>query len=137
MILKSVLGFAAFNAKATDFFIYTSFSAAQREEGMLTSVRGVAIKAKPAAPQGNMVVFSAASGDETAYPYTEKNHGLFTYFLLKKLQETQGSVTLGKLDNYIIDNVTKESVVSNGKSQTPTVMVSTAIENNWKELVIK
>ena len=130
MILKSVLGFAAFNAKATDFFIYTSFSAAQREEGMLTSVRGVAIK-------GNMVVFSAASGDETAYPYTEKNHGLFTYFLLKKLQETQGSVTLGKLDNYIIDNVTKESVVSNGKSQTPTVMVSTAIENNWKELVIK
>ena len=83
MILKSVLGFAAFNAKATDFFIYTSFSAAQREEGMLTSVRGVAIKAKPAAPQGNMVVFSAASGDETAYPYTEKNRliGHFGCFL--------------------------------------------------------
>jgi hypothetical protein len=37
-------------------------------------------------PQGNMVVFSAAQGDETAYPNNDEKHGMFTYFLLKKLQ---------------------------------------------------
>lgn len=125
------------NAKSVIVFMDACFSGSQRGEGMLASARGVAIKANPAAPQGNMVVFSAASGDETAYPYKEKNHGLFTYFLLKKLQETKGAVTLGELGNYIIDNVAKESVVSNGKSQTPTVMASSTIENNWKEFVIK
>ena len=104
---------------------------------MLASARGIAIKAKPAAPQGNMVVFSAASGDETAYPYKEKNHGLFTYFLLKKLQETKGAVTLGELGNYIIDNVAKESVVSNGKSQTPTVSSSITWADGWKTLHLK
>ena len=125
------------NANSVIVFMDACFSGAQRGDGMLASARGVAIKAKPAAPQGNMVVFSAASGDETAFPYKEKNHGLFTYFLLKKLQETKGTVTLGELGNYIMDNVTKESVVTNGKSQTPTVMASSSIENNWKNLVIK
>ena len=125
------------NAKSVIVFMDACFSGAQRGEGMLATARGVAIEARPAEPQGNMVVFSAASGDETAYPYMEQSHGMFTYFLLKKLQETKGSVTLGDLGSYIIDNVTKESVVSNGKSQTPTVMVSSTIDNNWKEMVIR
>ena len=125
------------NAKSVVVFMDACFSGAQRGEGMLASARGVAIKAKPAAPQGNMVVFSAASGDETAYPYKEKNHGLFTYFLLKKLQETKGAVTLGELGSYIMDKVTKESVVSNGKSQTPTVSTSMSLDEGWRELKLK
>lgn len=121
------------NAKSVVVFMDACFSGAQRGEGMLASARGVAIEARPAAPQGNMVVFSAASADETAYPYKEKSHGLFTYFLLKKLQETKGAVTLGELGNYIIDNVTKESVVSNGKSQTPTVTCSEIMGADWRK----
>ena len=80
---------------------------------MLASARGVALKAKGDVPQGNMVVFSAASGDETAYPYKEKGHGLFTYFLLKKLQESKGDCTLGELGEYIQTNVRQQSVVIN------------------------
>ena len=70
-------------------FMDACFSGSKRGDGMLASARGIAIKAKPQAPQGKMVVFSAAQGDETAYPYKEKEHGLFTYYLLKKLQETK------------------------------------------------
>ena len=121
------------NAKSVIVFMDACFSGAQRGEGMLAAARGVAIEARPAEPQGNMVVFSASSGDETAYPYREKSHGLFTYFLLKKLQETKGAVTLGELGNYIIDNVTKESVVSNGKSQTPTVTCSEIMGADWRK----
>lgn len=128
---------AALHAKSTVIFMDACFSGAQRGEGMLASARGVAIKAKEEKPQGNLVVFSAASGAETAYPYKEKGHGMFTYFLLKKLQETKGVVTLGELSDYITTNVKRQSVVTNRKGQTPTVMVSSSMENNWKELVIK
>ena len=106
------------------------FSGATRGDGMLASARGVAIKAKVGLPKGNTVVFSSAQGDETAYPYMEKNHGLFTYFFLKKLQETKGYVTLGELIDYVKDNVVKNSLVVNGKSQTPTVISSQTV-NNW------
>lgn len=109
------------------------FSGSQRGNNMLASARGVAIRAKPEMPSGNVVVFSAASGDETAYPFNEKQHGLFTYYLLKKLQDTHGDVTLGELGDYIIDKVSKESIVRNSKSQTPTVTPSSVI-GDWTNM---
>ena len=112
------------------------FSGAQRSGDMLASARGVTIKAEQGVPTGNMVVFSAAQGDETAYPYREKGHGMFTYFLLKKLQETKGDVTLGELSNYIETNVKRQSIVVNGKSQTPTVTPSASLEN-WEGVKLR
>lgn len=114
-------------------FLDACFSGARRGEGMLHSARGVAIKAKPTTPQGNMVVFSAASGDETAYPYNEKGHGMFTYFLLKKLQESKGDCSLGELGLFVEQNVKQQSVVINRKSQTPTVIPSSSYSTRWKE----
>lgn len=124
-------------SKSTVVFLDACFSGAQRDGGMLASARGVAIKAKPTAPLGNMVVFSAAQGDETAYPYKEQNHGLFTYYLLKKIQESEGNITLGELSDYITDQVGKKSIIVNRKSQTPTVSVSSSLKGNWKELKLK
>ena len=80
-----------------------------------------------------MVVFSAASAEQTAHQFADKQHGMFTYFLLKKLQETNGNVTLGELGNYIIDNVSKESIVRNSKLQTPTVTPSSVI-GDWTNI---
>ena len=124
-------------SKSTLVFLDACFSGANRDGNMLASARGVAIKAKPTAPIGNMVVFSAAQGDETAYPYNDKGHGLFTYYFLKKLQETKGDVTLGELSEYITDQVGKQSIVINRKSQTPTVSVSSALQDSWKNLKLK
>lgn len=124
---------AALHAKSTVIFMDACFSGAQRGEGMLASARGVAIKAKEEKPQGNLVVFSAASGAETAYPYKEKGHGMFTYFLLKKLQETKGVVTLGELSDYITTNVKRQSVVINRKGQTPTVTCSESMSADWRK----
>lgn len=113
------------------------FSGTQRGEGMLASARGVAIKAKPNKVDGKMVILSAAQGDETAYPYEEQGHGLFTYYLLKKLKESQGNVTLGDLASYIKDNVSKKSIVVNGKSQTPSVNPSASLGESWKNWTLK
>lgn len=133
--LYSELG--SMEAHSVTVFMDACFSGSERGSNMLASARGVAIKAKAVAPSGKMVVFSAASGDETAYPYKEKSHGLFTYFLLKKLQETKGEVSLSELGSYIIDNVAKESIVSNGKSQTPTITPSLSVADTWQNMKLK
>ena len=121
-------------AKSIVVLLDACFSGTNRGDGMLVSARGVAIKAKQNAPKGNMVVFSAAQGDEIAYPYEEKGHGMFTYYLLKKLQETKGNVTIGELADYVTTEVRKQSIVINGKMQTPTASPSEkAVDwRNWK-----
>ena len=124
---------ASCNTKSTIVFMDACFSGAQRNGQMLASARGVVIKAKDDAPQGNMVVFSAASAEQTAHQFADKQHGMFTYFLLKKLQETNGNVTLGDLGSYLIDNVSRESIVRNSKLQTPTVTPSSII-GDWTNI---
>ena len=118
-------------------FMDACFSGSKRGDGMLASARGVAIKARPQAPQGKMVVFSAAQGDETAYPFMEKEHGLFTYYLLKKLKETSGNVSLGELGQFVTEQVSRKSIVSNGKSQTPSVVSSGTMGESWKSMKLK
>ncbi len=118
-------------AENVTVFMDACFSGSKRENGMLASARGVAIKAKSGMPQGNMVVFSASQGDETAYPNDKEKHGMFTYFLLKKLKDTEGNVTLQELGDYIIKKVKEESVL-NGKLQTPCVTPSVILGEEWK-----
>lgn len=112
-------------------FLDACFSGATREGGMLAEARGVALKPKPVSAEGNMFVLSAASDQETALPYTEKNHGLFTYYLLKKIQESKGNVTLKDLSQYVEDNVKKNSLAVNKKLQTPSTSVSGNLKNTW------
>jgi hypothetical protein len=118
-------------------FMDACFSGSKREQGMLASARGVALKAKAGIPQGNMVVFSAATGDETAYPNKEQQHGLFTYYLLKKLQETKGDVALKDLGTYLTKQVSQQSLIINDKRQTPTVTPSAAVGAEWQNWKLK
>jgi hypothetical protein len=121
-------------AKQVTVLMDACFSGAKRDGQMLASARGVAIKAKAGMPKGNMIVLSASQGDETAYKYEEAGHGLFTYFLLKKLKETKGAVTMGELSRYIQEQVKRYSIVENGKIQTPSVQTSDTLEDKWESL---
>ena len=127
----------ALPAENVTVFMDACFSGSRRGKGMLAIVRGVAIKAKAQTPQGKMVVFSAAQGDETAYPLKDKEHGLFTYYLLKKLKETKGNVTYGELGTYLQTEVKRKSIVANSKSQTPTVTPSPNVAASWKTMKLK
>ena len=124
-------------AKNITVLLDACFSGSQRNEGMLVQARSVKLVAKTEQTMGNAIVFSAATGDETAYPFKDKQHGLFTYFLLKKLQETKGDVTYGELFDYIKTNVSQQSIVVNQKSQTPMANPSVALEGSWREMKIK
>lgn len=114
---------SAMPTQQTTVFIDACFSGVGREDKMLASARGVRIKPKDCDILGNLVVFTASQGDETAHPLNDGRHGLFTYYLLSKLAESRGDITLGELSDYITTSVKRKSAVS-GKPQTPSVRVA-------------
>ena len=77
-------------------------------------------------------MLTATSDDQTAWPYDEKKHGAFTYFLLKKIKETSGDVTLGELSDYVNDNVKKTIYLNKQKVQTPRVSTSFDMQPEWR-----
>ncbi len=121
-------------SKSIIVFLDACFSGTKRGDGMLASARGIALKVKDEAPTGNVLVFTAANGQQTAFPYKEKGHGLFTYYLLKELKNTKGNTNLGELFDFVSDSVSKQSVVINSKPQTPTMLPSPALDKKWRSL---
>lgn len=81
-----------------------------------------------------MVVISAASGDQTALPYPEKSHGLFTYFLLSKLRDSKGDITIGEMADYLSEEVAKQAIIVNKKPQTPDIKSSLTLGTDWKSI---
>jgi hypothetical protein len=116
-------------------FLDACFSGASSEGALTALVDGAGIKITPKedALFGNLVVFSATSEAEIAYPYEEKQHRMFTYFLLKKLQATKGEATYHDLASYIITNVKSYAFDVNRKTQTPKVQMSYDIKDNWEK----
>ena len=115
-------------------FIDACFSGNDRngEIAMNDEHRGVMIEMREENVPENVVVMTATSQKETALAYNEKGHGYFTYFLLKKLQETKGDVTYGELYDYIRREVSRTSVVNEQKIQTPTISTSSLKADLWK-----
>lgn len=113
------------------------FSGTERGDKNLVESAGLRPRPNPLLPSGNMVIISAAGSGETAFPYEAGQHGLFTYYLLKNLQDNGGDVTLGELCDYITKKVQHQSVVINHKLQTPTVVVSPTLAKNWRDLKLK
>ena len=107
------------------------FSGGGRNQGLL-AMKSVKIKPNEAQLKGNLVVLSSSTGEESSGVYREKQHGMFTYFLLKKLQESKGHITLKELSDYIQEKVELESVLVNNKRQTPQVLYSPDVEGVWE-----
>jgi hypothetical protein len=124
------------NPKMVTVFLDACFSGGGRNAGLLAA-RAVKVTPRSAPISNNLIVFSASSNDQKANPYNEVNHGLFTYFLLKKLQETEGKVTLSDLADYLKRRVQGQSLRSNMDEQTPEVNVSSSIISSWEDLKLR
>lgn len=112
------------------------FSGGARNQG-LVAARGVKVKPKESDLSGNLVVFAASSGDQSSLPYKEKKHGMFTYLLLKKLQETKGDITYEELFNHLQEQVGVKSLLINSKEQTPQANASPTLGDDWKGWKVK
>lgn len=127
----------AVKTSSTIVFLDACFSGHIRGDGMLMAARGIARK-QPVndVADTNMIIVTATKDNETALPYEEKGHGLFTYFLLKKLKSTRGNVSMGELTDYLIEEVKKYSVLENSKRQTPSVIHAPSMENKWRDIML-
>jgi len=127
---------ASSNASKITVFLDACFSGGGRDQGLLAA-RGVKIKPKEEVFIGNMLVFASSSGEEKSLPYEEKQHGLFTYFLLKKLKETNGNATYAEISDYLRKEVSRKSLIENNLKQTPHTNISRTIDSNWKNWKLK
>lgn len=128
------LGDLGFNR--TSIFLDACFSGTNRDdEGVIRGTRAVGIAAEEGTlSSGSVVVFSAASGAETAQAFDEQGHGLFTYYLLNALKENNGFISYGDLSEYIETNVKRKAPqLRNQKSQTPTTNASDQVEDQWRK----
>lgn len=117
-------------SKKVTVFLDACFSGGGRNQG-LVAMRGMKLKPKEENAEGNMVVFSSSSGSETSGPFPEQQHGLFTYYVLKKLQESKGQTTYKDLSDYLEKQVQKKALLLN-KPQTPQVKVSSGVQGVWE-----
>jgi len=113
-------------------FLDACFSGGARNQGLLAA-RAVKIRPNEQQLKGNLVVFTASSGEESSLPYKEKYHGMFTYFLLKKLQESKGNITYRELSDYLKEKVALESVLINSKEQNTQTNVSPGAVGIWEK----
>lgn len=119
-------------SKKVTVFLDACFSGGAREQGLI-SARGIRHTTQSTYMKGNIVVFSASSGTQSALPWKEKQHGMFTYYLLKKIKETKGRMEYGDLDTYVSQQVKLQSWKINNKDQSPKVLCSPDIKDKWKK----
>ncbi len=112
-------------ARTVTVFLDACFSGVNREnEILLAGARPIFMEVNPTMAE-NVTLFSAASGTEISSAWPKKQHGLFTYWMLKGLQgkadsNSDKSLTVKELGDYIRENVS----ITAGKldrEQTPGV----------------
>lgn len=124
-------------AKLTEFpsekvyvFLDACFTGGARDEGLIAG-RSISIKPKEQLLKGNIVVFSASSGNQPSLAFPDKKHGMFTYYLLKKIQESKADISLQDLSAYVKEKVGLESLLINNKEQNPQTNTSATITDVW------
>jgi hypothetical protein len=128
--------FSETGAKKITVILDACFTGGGRESGLLAA-RSVKVKPAEETLNGNMLVFSASSGEQSALPYAKEKHGIFTFFVLKKLQESSGNLTYKELTDYVIKNVSLESLKVNEKQQNPAVNISVEVADTWQGWKLK
>ena len=117
-------------AKRITVFLDACFTGGARSQGLVAS-RGIKISPKQDALDGNLVVFSASSETQSSLPYYDQRHGMFTYFLLEKLQESKGRCTYDELFESVNKKVSLNSLKINQTKQHPKVSTSQNVNESW------
>jgi hypothetical protein len=119
---------AALKARSVVVFLDACFSGSTREGGaLLAGARGVVVSLEhPALRSATMAVFSAATGTQVANAWPERQHGVFTYWLLKGLRgeadaDVNGAVTVEELGRFVGGRVAR-SAAALDREQTPQVV---------------
>ena len=116
-------------AKSITVFLDACFSGATRSnEMLLANARPVRIEMEKSAIPDNITLITASSGAQISSGYPKEGHGLFSYFLMKGLQnysdkDSDSKITLEELYDYIKENVSKTAGKMD-REQTPELITN-------------
>jgi hypothetical protein len=94
----------------------------------LVAMKGVKVKASVSNVPSNLVVMTSSSGQESSAVFKEKQHGLFTYYLLKSLKESKGTQSYQATMNEVTEQVALEATRMN-KIQTPQLLMGGLVQS--------
>ena len=115
---------SAMGARSVTVFLDACFTGQTRSSEMLiANARPIVVRPKASSVPSNVTVISAASGSQISGAIEEKEHGLFTYYLLKGLGgEADGNkdavLKTEELSAYVSSKVQEQAALS-GREQTP------------------
>ena len=115
---------SAMGAKSVTVFLDACFTGQTRNSEMLiANARPIVIRPSAQSVPSNVTVISAASGSQISGAIEEKEHGLFTYYVLKGLGGEADAnkdtvLKMNELNEYVSTNV-REQAALNGREQTP------------------
>ncbi len=121
---------------AMTIILDASFDGNGRDGNLLVNIKHTDKRAKGLRIRNDIVLFSAAAFDKTAYSFDDQHHGFFTYYLLKELKQRKGDINYYDLFNAADLAVEKESALQ-GKLQEPTVTVGGKLKDRWGDLRLK
>lgn len=102
----------------------------------IATVKGITVT--PVNPElgPNMVLMTSSSGNESSVTDDQNQHGLFTYHLLKRLQESKGELSIEALFNLVRKDVALTAIKKLNKIQTPSILVGKEIEQKLKTMLL-
>ena len=134
---------AKIGAKSTTVVLDACFSG----NGVITGLSAVAIKPKDFGEIPNGVILSSSSGTQPSAWFEDQNHGLFTYYFLKAMQDEKtdgdgdGNVTVNEIYDYVATWVPRKARGLRNLDQNPTirgeakdkVLITRAVETATEE----
>ena len=123
-------------ARSVTVYLDACFTGQTRDSKMLIAdARPIIILPKEQDIPDNVIVLSAASGSQISGAIKEKEHGLFTYYVLKGISgdadiNEDKVVKLKELSDYVSKNV-KEQAALNGREQLP------QLKSNQDRVIVK
>jgi len=115
------------STKSITVVLDTCFSGGSQDGMLIENASPIFIEASsPALTMKNAVIFSSAKGNQISSWYTEKSHGLFTYFFLKTIKsaaEEKRALTAGDLEKALLgaDSVNDYAWKMYNREQEPQV----------------
>jgi hypothetical protein len=123
---------SAHPSKRVTIILDACFSGGARQKE-LVAMKAVKVRANVETVPSNLVVLASSSGTEASAVFSEKQHGYFTYFLLKELKDSKGKTTLAESMGRIQQNVSREAALI-GKKQTPLQLLGPEVVEKWTGL---
>lgn len=123
-------------------FLESCFSGTSNTDALLAyaeNASGTRLQDKSRSFGGNILVITASSGSETANAYPAQHHNIFTYEFLKILQKTKGDIPLGELFDRVKLNTAKtaDRIYYGNRQQTPSVITSEELKDQWRTWSLK